>query len=137
MMTCRKKMSGKRWLLFVVILVSFGSGVCGMVLDRCPIILKIHRGFRLCWYFSGNPYFVFHKNVCQVSRYRTSLKPIQKALNMNHRKCQKSHSGIISNHESRAKPGLWLVAYTKKAELEKRLCLLKLFETISKHFKSF
>ena len=62
MMTCRKKMSGKRWLLFVVILVSFGSGVCGMVLDRCPIILKIHRGISIVLvFFLAIHIFVFHK----------------------------------------------------------------------------
>lgn len=68
MMTCRKKMSGKRWLLFVVILVSFGSGVCGMVLDRCPIILKIHRGISIMLVFFWQSIFLcFIKNVCQVS----------------------------------------------------------------------
>lgn len=54
--------------LFVVILVSFGSGVCGMVLDRCPIILKIHRGISIVLvFFLAIHIFVFHKK-CMSSK---------------------------------------------------------------------
>ncbi len=39
----RKKQGAKRWLLPAAILLSFLSGLCGMIWDQIPIILKIHH----------------------------------------------------------------------------------------------
>lgn len=39
----RKKQGVKRWLLLAAILLSFLSGLCGMIWDQIPIILKIHH----------------------------------------------------------------------------------------------
>lgn len=39
----RKKLGVKRWLLLGLILISFASGLFGMILDQFPIVLILHR----------------------------------------------------------------------------------------------
>ena len=41
--TYRKKLGMKRWLLLALIVVSFATGLFGMILDQFPIILILHR----------------------------------------------------------------------------------------------
>ena len=101
--------------------------------------LRSTGGFRLCWYFFWQSIFLcFIKNVCQVSRYRTSLKPIQKSIKYESPEVPKvTFRDYKQSPRSRASPDFGSSPIQRKAELEKRLCLLKYFETISKHFKSF
>ena len=39
----RKKLGAKRWLLLALIVISFATGLFGMILDQFPIILILHR----------------------------------------------------------------------------------------------
>lgn len=39
----RKKLGVKRWLLLVTIVVSFATGLFGMILDHLPLVLIFHR----------------------------------------------------------------------------------------------
>ena len=41
--TYRKKLGVKRWLLLGSIVISFATGLLGMILDQFPIILILHR----------------------------------------------------------------------------------------------
>lgn len=43
MIVYRKKMHGKRWLLSILLLVSFLSGVFGLLFEQFPMLLKVHR----------------------------------------------------------------------------------------------
>ena len=45
--TYRKKLGVKRWLLLGLVLVSFASGLFGMVLDRVPMVLIFHRAISI------------------------------------------------------------------------------------------
>ena len=36
-------------------------------------------------------------------------------VKLNHRKCQKTHSEIVSGRQELGQPGLWLVAIAKRA----------------------
>lgn len=39
----RRKLSGKKYLMLLVILIAFVSGVFGMIFDTVPLILSIHK----------------------------------------------------------------------------------------------
>ena len=39
----RKKLGAKRWLLLALIVISFATGLFGIILDQFPIILILHR----------------------------------------------------------------------------------------------
>ena len=39
----RKKLGAKRWLLLVLIVTSFATGLFGMILGQYPIVLITHR----------------------------------------------------------------------------------------------
>ena len=60
----RKKLGTKRWLLLGAILVSFVSGLFGMILDRFPIILILHRAISIALvFFLAIHIFVFHRRL--------------------------------------------------------------------------
>lgn len=62
--TYRKKLGVKRWLLLGLILISFGTGLFGMILDHIPIVLIHHRVVSIALvFFLAIHIFVFHKKI--------------------------------------------------------------------------
>ena len=60
----RKKLGVKRWLLFGLIMISFATGLSGMMLDKFPIILILHRCISIAVvFFLAVHIFVFHKKL--------------------------------------------------------------------------
>ena len=60
----RKKLGVKRWLLLGVILISFVSGLFGMILDQYPVVLVLHRVISIALvFFLAIHIFVFHKKL--------------------------------------------------------------------------
>ena len=60
----RKKLGTKRWLLLGMILVSFATGLFGMILAHMPMILIIHRAISIALvFFLAIHIFVFHKKM--------------------------------------------------------------------------
>lgn len=60
----RKKLGVRRWLLLGLILISFASGLFGMVLDQLPIVLILHRVISIALvFFLAIHIFVFHKKL--------------------------------------------------------------------------
>lgn len=62
--TYRKKLGAKRWLLFAMILISFASGLFGMILDHFPIVLVLHRAISIgLVFFLAIHIFAFHRKL--------------------------------------------------------------------------
>ena len=62
--TYQKKLGMKRWLLLALIVVSFATGLFGMILEQFPIILILHRCFSIALvFFLAIHIFVFHKKL--------------------------------------------------------------------------
>ena len=62
----RKKLGTKRWLLLALIVVSFATGLFGMILDQFPIILILHRCISIALvFFLAIHISVFHKKLQQ------------------------------------------------------------------------
>ena len=62
--TYRKKLGAKRWLLLGLILISFVSGLFGMILDQYPVVLVLHRVISIALvFFLAIHIFVFHKKL--------------------------------------------------------------------------
>ena len=60
----RKKLGAKRWLLLGLILISFASGLFGMIFDHIPIVLILHRAISIALvFFLAIHIFVFHKKL--------------------------------------------------------------------------
>ena len=60
----RKKLGAKRWLLLGLIVISFATGLFGMILDQFPIILILHRCISIAVvFFLAIHIFVFHKKL--------------------------------------------------------------------------
>ena len=60
----RKKLGVKRWLLLGLILVSFTTGLFGMILDQFPIVLILHRVISITLvFFLAIHIFLFHKKL--------------------------------------------------------------------------
>ena len=60
----RKKLGAKRWLLLGLILISFVTGLFGMILDQFPIVLILHRVISIALvFFLAIHIFVFHKKL--------------------------------------------------------------------------
>ena len=60
----RKKLGAKRWLLLGLIVISFATGLFGMILDQLPIILILHRCISIALvFFLAIHIFVFHKKL--------------------------------------------------------------------------
>ena len=58
----RKKLGAKRWLLLALTVVSFATGLFGMILDQFPIILILHRCLSIALvFFLAIHIFVFYK----------------------------------------------------------------------------
>ena len=60
----RKKLGVKRWLLLATILISFASGLFGMILDQFPAVLLFHRALSIALvFFLAIHIFLFHKKL--------------------------------------------------------------------------
>ena len=60
----RKKLGAKRWLLLALIVISFTTGLFGMILDQFPIILILHRCISIAAvFFLAIHIFVFHRKL--------------------------------------------------------------------------
>ena len=60
----RKKLGPKRWLLLITIVVSFATGLFGMILDHIPAVLILHRAISIALvFFLAIHIFVFHKKL--------------------------------------------------------------------------
>ena len=60
----RKKLGAKRWLLLGLIVISFASGLFGMILDQYPVVLVLHRVISIALvFFLAIHIFVFHKKL--------------------------------------------------------------------------
>ena len=57
----RRKLGAKRWLLLAAIVISFATGLFGMILDQIPVILMLHRAISIgLVFFLAIHIFVFH-----------------------------------------------------------------------------
>lgn len=62
--TYRKKFGAKRWLLLTTILISFATGLFGMILDHIPVVLIAHRAISIALvFFLAIHVFVFHTKI--------------------------------------------------------------------------
>ncbi len=62
--TYRKKLGAKRWLLLAVILISFATGLFGMILDHIPIVLILHCVISITLvFFLAIHIFVYHRKI--------------------------------------------------------------------------
>ena len=60
----RKRLGTKRWLLLGLIVISFATGLFGMILDQFPIILILHRCISIAVvFFLAIHIFVYHKKL--------------------------------------------------------------------------
>ncbi len=60
----RKKMGEKRLLLLALIVISFSTGLFGIILDQYPIVLILHRCISIALvFFLAIHIFVFHKKL--------------------------------------------------------------------------
>ena len=60
----RKKLGAKRWLLLITIVVSFVTGLFGMILDHVPVVLISHRAISIALiFFLAIHIFAFHKKL--------------------------------------------------------------------------
>ena len=58
----RKKLGTKRWLLLAASVISFATGLFGMILDHIPVILILHRALSIgLVFFLAIHIFVFHR----------------------------------------------------------------------------
>lgn len=61
----RRKLGAKRWLLLGLILLSFATGLFGMILDQFPVILILHRCISIAVvFFLAIHLFVYRKKLC-------------------------------------------------------------------------
>lgn len=62
--TYRRKLGAKRWLLLGLVLISFATGLFGMILDHIPIALILHRAISIALvFFLAIHIFVFQKKL--------------------------------------------------------------------------
>ena len=60
----RKKLGARRWLLLATLVISFFTGLFGMILDQIPIVLILHRAISIALvFFLAIHIFVFHKRM--------------------------------------------------------------------------
>lgn len=60
----RRKLGAKRWGLLGLIVISFATGLSGMILDQFPIILILHRSISIALvFFLAIHIFVFRKKL--------------------------------------------------------------------------
>lgn len=64
--TYRKKLGAKRWSLFATIIISFATGLFGMILDHISVVLILHRAISIgLVFFLAIHIFAFRKKFCK------------------------------------------------------------------------
>ena len=62
----RKQLGGKRWFMLALIVISFATGLLGMILDQIPLIMMSHRAISIgVVFFLAIHIFVFRKKLCR------------------------------------------------------------------------
>lgn len=60
----RKKLGWRRWLLLAAVVISFLSGIFGMILDHIPMVMQLHRAISIALAcFIAIHIFVFRKRL--------------------------------------------------------------------------
>lgn len=60
----RKKLGVKRWLLFATVIISFATGLFGMIFDHISVVLILHRAISIgLVFFLAIHIFLFHKKL--------------------------------------------------------------------------
>jgi len=60
----RNKLGAKRWLLLAMVMISFGTGLFGMIWEQFPIVLILHRAISIALvFFLAIHIFVLHKSL--------------------------------------------------------------------------
>lgn len=60
----RKQLSMRRWLLLLLIVLSFLTGLFGMVFQQLPLLLLLHRALSIALvFFLAIHIFLFHKKL--------------------------------------------------------------------------
>ena len=60
----RKKLGTKRWLLLALVLISFATGLFGMIFDHIPMVLISHRVISIAVvFFMAIHIFVYHRKL--------------------------------------------------------------------------
>lgn len=60
----RKKLGTKRLSVLALIVISFASGLAGMILDQFPVVLMLHRAISIAVvFFLAIHIFVFHRKL--------------------------------------------------------------------------
>ena len=60
----RKKLGAKRWMLLALIVISFATGLFGMILNSFPSILILHRRISIALvFFLAIHIFIFHRKL--------------------------------------------------------------------------
>ena len=60
----RRKLGTKRWLLLSFIVISFATGLFGMILDHIPMVLILHRAISIALvFFLAIHIYVFHRKL--------------------------------------------------------------------------
>lgn len=61
----RKRLGTKRWLLIGLIMISFATGLFGMILDQFPMLLILHRCISIAVvFFLAIHIFVYRRKIC-------------------------------------------------------------------------
>ena len=62
----RKKLGVKRWFLLAAIVISFATGIFGMILDQFPMVLILHRAISIALvFFLAIHIFAFRRSLCR------------------------------------------------------------------------
>lgn len=62
----RKKLGVKSWFLLAAIVISFATGIFGMILDQFPMVLILHRVISIALvFFLAIHIFVFRRSLCR------------------------------------------------------------------------
>ena len=60
----RKKLGTKKYLLLALVVISFATGLFGMILDQYPLVLILHRAISIAVvFFLAIHIFVFHRKL--------------------------------------------------------------------------
>lgn len=60
----RRKLGGKKYLLLSVVVISFLSGLFGMIMDQYPLIIQLHKVISIAAAaFLAIHIFVYHKRI--------------------------------------------------------------------------
>ena len=60
----RRKLGARRWVLLLAIVISFATGLFGMILHHIPMVLIFHRALSIALvFFLAIHIYVFHKRL--------------------------------------------------------------------------